>query len=190
MENKNFYMLLFAFMFLLIFNVKSNADEISLQELCETSSFTEIKDAIKAGADVNSKDENGRTPLMAACETKSSHEIIQLLISFHAAVNETDNEGKTAIMYAAKYDPYPRVVAEMVKLGADVNAKSKDGTTALMLACENNNVQVVSELIKAGANINVKDNDGNTAMNYLKNNPNKDKDLITAVLIKAGAIYK
>ena len=192
MKNKKFYVFLLVFSVLLLSNVKSNADEnVSLQEMCETSSFSEIKDAIKAGANVNSKDENGRTPLMAACEYESSHEVIQLLMSFKAIVNDTDNKGYTAVMYAAKYDPYPRVIAEMVKLGADVNIKANDGTTALMLACENTkSVQVVSELIKAGANINAKDKDGHTAMDYLKKNPNSNKDLIMAVLMKAGATYK
>ena len=186
---KKIYTFVLVLMISLMFNARSSAEDISLQELCETSSFSEIKDAILAGANVNSKDENGRTPLMAACEYESSHEIIQLLMSFKALVNDTDNKGYTAVMYAAKFDPYPRVVAEMVKLGADVNIKANDGTTALMLACEHNNVQVVSEIIKAGANVNAKDNDGYTAIQYLKNNTSGNKDLIASVLMKAGAKY-
>ena len=129
MINKKFYVLALAAVMMLFVNVKSNAE--SLHEICEFGSFSEIKEAIKAGANVNEKDEKGRTPLMAACEADSSHEIIQLLISFGALVNEKDNDGKTAIMYAAQYNKYPRVTIELIKAGGKVNTKSNDGSNEI-----------------------------------------------------------
>lgn len=154
---------------------KSKNEPIEMQrtihDLCEFGSFSEVKNAIIAGQDVNNQDIDGRTPLMAACQGNSSVEMIQLLLSYGAKVNLTDNEGRTALMYAAKYNKYEKVFRELIKVGALVNAKSNDGTTALMLACENTkNPEIVSLLITAGADVKAKDYDGYVVSDYVDNN--------------------
>ncbi|MBQ4178491.1 MAG: ankyrin repeat domain-containing protein [Elusimicrobia bacterium] len=152
------------------FSNEPMVEEQTLQDLCEFASFSEVKDAIIAGEDVNGKDFVGRTALMAACQGNSSAEMMQLLLSYGAKVNLTDNAGKTAFMYAAQYDTYEKVFRELLKAGALVNVKSNDGTTALMLACENNKPEIVSLIIEAGADVNAKDYDGYKAVDYAKNN--------------------
>ena len=152
------------------FSNEPMVEEQTLQDLCEFASFSEVKDAIIAGEDVNGKDFVGRTALMAACQGNSSAEMMQLLLSYDAKVNLTDNAGKTAFMYAAQYDTYEKVFRELLKAGALVNVKANDGTTALMLACENNKPEIVSLIINAGADINAKDYDGYKAIDYAKNN--------------------
>lgn len=152
------------------FSNEPMVEEQTLQELCEFASFSEVKDAIIAGEDVNGKDADGRTALMAACQGNSSVEMMQLLLSYGAKVNLTDNGGKTAFMYAAQYDTYEKVFRELLKAGALVNVKANDGTTALMLACENNNPQIVELIINAGADVNAKDYDGYKAADYASNN--------------------
>ena len=152
------------------FSNEPMVEEQTLQELCEFASFSEVKDAIIAGENVNGQDADGRTALMAACQGNSSVEMMQLLLSYGAKVNLTDNAGKTAFMYAAQYDTYEKVFRELLKAGALVNVKSNDGTTALMLACENNKPEIVSLIIEAGADVNAKDYDGYKAVDYAKNN--------------------
>ena len=170
------------------FSNEPMVEEQTLQELCEFASFSEVKDAIIAGGNVNGQDDQGRTALMAACQGNSSVEMMQLLFSYGAKVNLTDNKGRTAFMYAAQYDTYERVFRELLKAGALVNAKAKDGTTALMLACENNNPKIVSLIIEAGADINVKDNDGYRAIDYAANNKNYAEEIKD--LLKSGAKKK
>ena len=162
----------------------------TLHDLCEFGSFSEVKDAILAGQNVNGQDDQGRTPLMAACQGNSSVEMMQLLLSYGARVNLTDNKGRTAFMYAAQYDSYEKVFRELLKAGALVNVKANDGTTALMLACENTDTpSIVSLIIDAGADINAKDYDGYSALDYSKNNE-RYGDMIKDILIAAGAKKK
>ena len=171
------------------FSNEPMVEEQTLQELCEFASFSEVKDAILAGQDVNGQDEKGRTPLMAACQGNSSAEMMQLLLSYGARVNLTDNKGRTAFMYAAQYDSYEKVFKEL-KAGALVNVKANDGTTALMLACENTDTpSIVSLIIDAGADVNAKDYDGYSALDYSKNNE-RYGDIIKNLLIAAGAKKK
>ena len=172
-------------------NINESVDmQQTLQDLCEFGSFTEVKDAIKAGQNVNNQDAEGVTPLMAACRGNSSVEMMQLLLSLGARINLTDNSGKTALMYAAQYDKYEKVFTELIKAGALVNAKSNDGTTALMLACENAVVpRIVSLLIDAGADVNAKDYDGYCPLDYANSN-SKCGDKIKDILVSAGAKKK
>ncbi len=162
----------------------------TLHDACEFGSFTEVKDAILAGQNVNGQDDQGRTPLMAACQGNSSVEMMQLLLSYGARVNLTDNKGRTAFMYAAQYNSYEKVFKELLKAGALVNTKANDGTTALMLACENTDTPaIVSLIIDAGADINAKDYDGYSAFDYAKNNE-KYCDMIKNILNDASAKKK
>lgn len=55
---------------------------------------------IKEKADIDVKDENGRTPLHLACMNKH-FEIAKILIENGADVNVIDNEGKTPLHYAS-----------------------------------------------------------------------------------------
>lgn len=191
----------FVMMFLLVLSVycvnnafakkKNPEDSVAvqqtIQDLCEFGSFSEVKEALIEGQNVNNQDDQGRTPLMAACQGNSSVEIIQLLFAHGARVNMRDYEGKTALMYAAQYNRYEKVFKELIKTGALVNAKTNDGTTALMFACESTtNPRIVSLLIDSGANINAKDNDGYTVMDYVENNE-KYADKIKDILSVAGA---
>jgi ankyrin repeat protein len=54
---------------------------------------------LDAGADVNGKDDNGRTALMAACE-KGLIENVKILMERGGDVDLADQGGKTAMDYA------------------------------------------------------------------------------------------
>lgn len=55
---------------------------------------------IKAKADINARDQNGWTPLMAAARFNSSPAVIEALIKAKANFNARDMSGKTAFDYA------------------------------------------------------------------------------------------
>lgn len=86
---------------------------------------------IKAGVDVNSKDEKGMTALMWATFS-GSLELVNLLLEAGANPNLTTNNLFTAIMACAgtKIDDNSReCFVALMKAGADINAKNGKGET-------------------------------------------------------------
>ena len=68
-------------------------------KLCEEGDQQKILDAIKKGANVNAKDNDGWTPLILAAYFNKNPEVINLLIDA-GADDATDKSGKMAIDYA------------------------------------------------------------------------------------------
>jgi Ca-activated chloride channel family protein len=109
-----------------------------------------VKSELGAGADLNSKDAEGRTPLMLAA-MHGHTEAVKALLDNGAKVDVRDGKGYTALMYAVQAGQ-----ADIVKLllenGANPNTKGKDGKRALTLAREKKCTEIVHLLQKAGAN--------------------------------------
>ena len=71
---------------------------IKLREAIREGDIEAVKRHLAAGADVNAKDQNGKTPLHYAA--RSGHkEIVELLIAKGADVNAKTNRGHTALNY-------------------------------------------------------------------------------------------
>jgi len=88
---------------------------------------------IKAGADLNLKDNGGLTALMKAAG-QGSPECVDLLIKAGADLNLKDKAGMTALMKAAGQGS-PECVDLLIKAGADLNLKDRcEENTALSLA--------------------------------------------------------
>ena len=58
-------------------------------ELVKTGTPEKVKEAIKAGADVNAKDKDGRTPLMYAAENENI-EVIKIFLGAGLDINAKD----------------------------------------------------------------------------------------------------
>jgi ankyrin repeat protein len=128
---------------------------------------------IEAGADVNIKDEEGRTALMEACSCGDGcKEVVRLLIEAGADVNATDKEGWSALRMACYYieseTTLNMVVQDFIDAGVDVNAKDNEGCTVLIETCARERKSavkgVIQKLIEAGANVNQTDSCGFTAL--------------------------
>jgi ankyrin repeat protein len=102
-----------------------------------------LQEAIKAGDDVNVRDDEGKTALILAVE-KNCAEIVKALVARKKDV--VDDSGK------------------IIQPKIDLNAKDSDGNTALMLAAKKGHLEVVQELMKAGADVTVKCRFGETAL--------------------------
>jgi ankyrin repeat protein len=151
-------------------------------DICQTGTIREIQAAIKAGADVNGKYNNGRTALMFAAENNNP-EVTSLLLKAGADADARDNEGWTAIIHAARQSP--EVVSALVKGGADVNARDNSGWTALMYAVEDSEYAgIVSVLVEAGADVNAKNDGGGTVFDFALSGDNAG---VFPILVKAGA---
>jgi len=136
--------------------------EFALKQAITKGDAAAAKAALDQGADVNTRDPEGRTALMLAADQGRS-EIVKLLLDKRADVDAKDKEDHTALMLAAQ-----QASTETVKLlldgGATVDVKDKDGSTALMLAALNGNTDMVKLMLDKGADVNAKNHDGNTAL--------------------------
>jgi ankyrin repeat protein len=119
--------------------------------LCEKGTYDQVATALKAGADVNARNENGQTALMRAAWHKKNFEMVSLLLKNGADVNAKNNDGDTALMRAADNDN-PEVVSLLLKNGANARVKNKEGKRAIDYAENNPNFEdtkVLEELRQA-----------------------------------------
>lgn len=125
-----------------------------------------VKLLLDAGADVNAKDNIGKTALMYAAKAFNGGdiELISILVNAGADINARDNRGYTALMYAAAYTVEDNVFETLIKYGADVNARDNEGQTALMKAARGGCKEGIGTMIKLGAKIDAQDNNGWTAL--------------------------
>ncbi len=125
-----------------------------------------VLEALKAGADVNSVDKYGGTPLMTAARWANT-DMIRFLLKHGATVDSPRSEaGRTALLVTCAYYGGSEICRMLIDAGADVNATAADGTTALMLAATNCKADVVELLIGKGADKTLRDKKGKTALDY------------------------
>ncbi len=144
-----------------------------------------VRNLIDGGADVDAKDNDGRTALIYATEKGGyrRNEIIQLLLDRGADINAKDKDGRTALMEAV-WQENEEIVQLLLNSGADVNAKDKWGGTALMEAVWRENEEIVRNLIDGGADVNAKNKDGRTALMGAVWQENEE---IVQLLLNSGA---
>ncbi len=135
----------------------------------------ELADAlIKAGVDVNARDEDGQTALFTC-----GNEAADVLIKAGADVNARDNQGNTPIFSCIKkldqwsytFISKPAIASmqNLIDAGADINAKNKDGETLLHCALKSGDFDDAADALipffkKAGADFNARDNKGRTPL--------------------------
>lgn len=92
---------------------------------------------LSKGADINARDEEGRTALMVLSMEYRPDRIIlpiaETLLRAGAGINARDRTGRTPLMYAVRHKQRA-TVGYLLAQGADTTAKDNNGTTALDLA--------------------------------------------------------
>ena len=107
---------------------------------------------VKAGWDVNERNEKGQTPLLRAVEA-CRPDLVTDLIFKGADPNIADANGKTPLMASMRFLGIDgqRMTAMLLLKGANVEATTKDGQTALTAAAAAGHDYGVMWLIAAGA---------------------------------------
>ena len=105
----------------------------SIFDLAGSGTPEEVQLKINAGADVNSIDKLGRTPLMYAAVFNAKPDIISVLVKAGAEVNAQSNYGNTPLMYAAIYNENPEIISVLLEAGAEIDVMNKDGSTSIAL---------------------------------------------------------
>ena len=104
---------------------------------------------IDAGADIETKDEKGRSPLLIA-SISGKIVVAKALVEAGADLCVTANKGRTCLALAS-YVGHTETVRYLVGLkDMNVNHTADSGSTALHLACQQNYPEVVQVLIDAG----------------------------------------
>ena len=130
---------------------------------------------IKKGLDVNAKDNDGWTPLMAAARETSSVEMLKALIDAGADTAVSDDDGWTLLHLAAALNPNADITKFFLEQGFDPERRDNAGRTPLMeAALYQSNVGVIDLLVKAGADITAKTERGETLLHLAAMNGESD----------------
>ena len=100
---------------------------------------------LATGADINHRDANGRTPVMAATHGKQAA-TVQTLIETGADINIQDNRQDNPFLYAGA-EGLLEILKLTIAAGADTKLTNRFGGTALIPAAERGPVEVVAELL-------------------------------------------
>ena len=140
-----------------------------------------INKLIAAGADVNTVDASGVTPLMLAID-ENNVKLVDLLLFAGADPNIKVNHGTTALMIAVRRG-LKDIVQSLIAAKADINAQDNRNQTALLVATLHNQYLIAKQLLEAGANPNLKDNANRTPLWYLKEQARRSADVRIDMLI-------
>eukprot|EP01113_Clastostelium_recurvatum_P035393 TRINITY_DN492_c0_g1_i1.p2 TRINITY_DN492_c0_g1~~TRINITY_DN492_c0_g1_i1.p2 ORF type:complete len:211 (-),score=50.27 TRINITY_DN492_c0_g1_i1:761-1372(-) len=105
----------------------------------------------EAGANIDSFDRSGTTPLMLVCESAGS------------------GDGGYGASSGGGGDLF-KSVQWLLGHGADINIKNNSGRTALMLAVKSGDARIVKELLSKGADPSRKDNLGMSSVDFAEGN--------------------
>lgn len=124
---------------------------------------------INLGADVNEKDQNNHSILMATiynCHEKCAN----ILLQNGAKVDLKDNNGRTALFYAVN-NYYNKVACAelLLKHKVEIDARDLQLQTPLMYASREGNLEGVKLLLHAGAEVNAQDSNGNALFHAVSN---------------------
>jgi ankyrin repeat protein len=153
-----------------------NSINDALFEAAKENNLLEVRRLLRAGADVDAKDQHGWTPLYWAC----GHEHVQVVkeLMEHGADIEADTSHGLTPLHCACSRGHVAVVNELLSpndsngattnsilgkrksRGANIEAKTNQGNTPLHIAILSHHLPVVKALVSSGANILAANNEG------------------------------
>jgi ankyrin repeat protein len=124
--------------------------------------FTMLSMLIEAGADINSRSNNGYTTLDLAAGD-GNEALVKLLLDAGADITTSPDCKHSALTLAARKGN-ERVARMLIAARADVNWQDEDGDSALIIATEGDHVEIILLLLDAGADIDTRTRGGETAL--------------------------
>lgn len=141
-------------------NARDGKGRTRFHELCSSynASAGDLREALKAGADVNAADNWGNTPLHALVSGSSNNKtkLVNILIEAGAKVDAVDYVNRTALFDAVDRENTDCVQA-LLQAGANVNARDKFGATPLRGAISKRDTVLLRLLLGHGAAVNTRD---------------------------------
>ena len=145
-----------------------------------------VADCLAAGAEVNTRNADGNTPLQFAAANSTDPTVIRILVGAGAGVNARGGGGWTALHRAAASSDSPTIITALVDAGAEVDARDEDGLTPLHLAAlYTDNPTIITALVAAGSDVNARADSGFTPLHMAAYG--SDNLAIITALLDAGA---
>jgi ankyrin repeat protein len=135
-----------------------------LHEAAAAGDVEQVRLLISNGADVNEKDNDGRTPLHSAARY-ARKDVVAVLLAQGASINEADGSGQTPLHLAADFGA--KLVPELLLAkGAQINARDNAGNTPLHAAAAFSGVHedLLELLIAKGADVKARNEAGQTPL--------------------------
>ena len=126
---------------------------------------------LERGADVNSKNNEGLTPLQRASQglRRRYLDIMRLLLDHGADLAARDNSGNTVLHFSAS-EGHLEAARMLLERGANVDSQNDKGLTPLQRASQGmwrGYLDIIRLLLDHGANLTGCDNSGNTALHFV-----------------------
>ncbi len=152
--------------------------------------FEAVKFLVDNGADVDSRNYDGSTPLHGAVEYLITGQmrmpmrsidikLTRFLLDHGADVNAVNNNGETPLHIAVS-NGYLEHAKLLLKAGSTVTVRDKAGATLFHAACGNRHPETAEWLIALGADMNARDLSGRTPLQHAvdRNNASVLKTLL------------
>ena len=156
----------------------------SLFEALRSSDLDQINYTLECGAEINSTDVLGCTPLLKlldqSCGTKNRgfssasssyvNQMASLLIDNGANLESVDPANQQSAVHKAARISNADLVYMLAELEANINAQDINGSTPLMIAVINRNYFLVKDLLDLNADTQLKNNKGLSAFDIARLN--------------------
>lgn len=119
---------------------------------CDREDMVAVKRLLDEGAEVNSQDGSGRTPLMAAVQ-KNNLGLAKLLMEAGGDLNIRDNTLLTPWLCAGA-NGFHKILREALTYGPDIRSSNRFGGTVLLPSSEKGYLKTVEVAIAAGVPVN------------------------------------
>ncbi len=134
-----------------------------LGRAAESGDVPTVRRLLQEGADINSRDTQGRMPIMLATRANRI-EVVRVLIQAGADINLRDNQLDNPFLYAGA-EGLLEILKLVIDAKPDTKLTNRFGGTALIPAAERGHVEVVNELLaRTDVNVNHINNLGWTAL--------------------------
>ena len=161
--------------------------------ICHQTSIVELM--IKAGADVNTSDEYGNSPLIQAINSGLSihYDLIKTVLNGGADPNHHNNHGLSPLITTIRRSSEHSLdgllaVNELIDSGADLNDSepygSLYGQSAVHLSISRGQDRITEALIRSGADINIRNHRGFSPLHRVAC---EEKTDLVKLLLAAGA---
>lgn len=141
--------------------LKIDDTESAVHRAARAGTASDLLELLESGADPDSQDDDGWTPLHWAAGMEGDAPRTRVLLDAGANPNAVSDGGFTPLMAAAQTGDLARV-RMLLEAGAEPNAVDKDGRSALHLAAWRAGEEMIRLLLQAGARPDIRNNSTQT----------------------------